>query len=58
MKYVFSGQPELRQTCEGLLRVAPNSTTPERMLGEMLQLVRTRVAEGLLLLRRGGDSVL
>lgn len=39
MKYVFSGQPELRQKCEQLLRVQPGSVTPEQLLDEMLQQV-------------------
>lgn len=39
MKYVFSGQPELRQKCEQLLRVQPGSVTPEQLLEEMLQQV-------------------
>jgi hypothetical protein len=40
MKYLFSGQPELRQACEHLLRVQPDKVTPEQLLQDMLEQVR------------------
>lgn len=40
MKYLFSGQPELRKVCEQLLRVQPGQVSPEQLLEQMLQQVR------------------
>lgn len=39
MKYLFSGQPELRQACEHLLRVQPERITAEQLLADMVQQV-------------------
>lgn len=40
MKYLFSGQPDLRASCEQLLRVQPDKVSPEQLLDNMLQQVR------------------
>jgi len=39
MKYLFSGQPELRQACGQLLRVQPEHITAEQLLADMVQQV-------------------
>ena len=40
MKYVFSGQPELRAACCHLLRVQPGQVTAEEYLEQITQQVR------------------
>jgi hypothetical protein len=40
MKYLFSGQPDLRRSCEQLLRVQPNQVSAEHLLQDMTQQVR------------------
>jgi hypothetical protein len=39
MKYVFSGQPELRASCSSLLRVQPGQVTPEQLLDDICEQV-------------------
>jgi hypothetical protein len=40
MKYLFSGQPELRAACNQLLRLQPDKVSPEQLLDSMVQQVR------------------
>lgn len=46
MKYLFSGQPELRRACEQLLRVQPDQVTADTLLQDMITQVRLCVGEG------------
>ena len=53
MKYVFSGQPELREACSSLLRVQPGKVTPEQLLEDICQQVGRKGEGGR---RSGGEG--
>eukprot|EP00775_Hariotina_reticulata_P008789 gene8789-8967_t len=46
MKYIFSGQPQLRQACHQLLRVQPGQVTADQLLEDILQQVRLHWQDG------------
>lgn len=43
MKYIFSGQPQLRQACHDLLRVQPGQVTADQLLEDILEQVHNQL---------------